>query len=87
MEAAEAAAFSATDGFVIAMLAMIFLSFGTIGLLVMSIRRSAARRDSQVDELLHELAEDEKRKKSPPQPADPVKPAEPWERESDWWKK
>jgi hypothetical protein len=87
METLETAAFSATDGFVIAMLAVLFLSFGTIALLLICIKRNAARRDSQIDELLQELAEDEKRDESPPQPAEPVKRAEPWERESDWWKK
>jgi hypothetical protein len=87
METPATAAFSATDGFVIAMLAVIFLSFGTVGMLVICMRRNATRRDPQVDDLLDEIASDEKRQKSPPQPADQVKPAEPWERESDWWKK
>lgn len=87
METEAAAAFSATDGFVIAMLAVIFLSFGTVGMLVICMRRNAARRDSEVDDLLEEIAVDEKREKSPPRSAEPVSPAEPWERESDWWKK
>ncbi len=87
MEPPVIAAFSATDGFVIAMLAMIFLSFGTVGMLVICMRRNAARRDTEVDDLLDEIAVDEKREKSPPQPEEAVSPAEPWERESDWWKK
>jgi hypothetical protein len=87
METPGTAAFSATDGFVIAMLAVIFLSFGTVAMLVVCMRRNAARRDTEVDDLLDEIAVDENRQKSPPQAADQVKPAEPWERESDWWKK
>ena len=76
--------FSAADGFVIAMLAMIFMSMGVVALLFVCMRRNAARRDLEVDDLLDEVEETEKRGK---QPAPEAPPAEPWERDGDWWKK
>jgi hypothetical protein len=81
--------FAATNGFVIAILAVLFLSFGTVATLVLCMRRNAANRDKEVDALLDELANEEKQKTSPPHqpdPTHPTKPLEPWERNPDWWK-
>ena len=57
---------SASDGFVLAMLGMIFLSAGVIALLIFCGLRNAARRNRQVDDLLEEVAEDARRKKPAP---------------------
>jgi hypothetical protein len=80
---------SASDGFVITMLAIIGLSMGVVALLFVCMRRNAARRDPLVDELLEEVAREEEEEESraaaareEPNP----KPAEPWVREPDWWK-
>lgn len=82
------------DGFALAMLAVITTSLGILFLLFLSMLRSASKRDSQVDALLHELETRERRKEKapetqPPPPAGakpPPPPQEPWERDSDWWK-
>jgi hypothetical protein len=79
------ASLSASDGFVIAMLSIIGLSLGVVALLFFCMRRSAARRDDQVDELLEEVAEEERREKLRAPAEKPQ--AEPWERDGDWWKK
>lgn len=75
---------SAGDGFVIAMLSIIGLSFGVIAMLFVCMRRNAARRDEHVDALLDEVAEEERREKLRAPAEKP--PAEPWERDGDWWK-
>ncbi len=77
---------SAADGFVITMLVMMAISLGVLGVMVLCMRRAAARRDRQVDELLEEIAEAEKREKQAPAGGENPNPAEPWEREGDWWK-
>ena len=73
----------------IAMLAMMVVSLGVVGVLLLCMRRNAARRNREVEELLEEIAEDERREKRPaasPTPAEKPQ-AEPWERDGDWWKK
>ena len=76
---------AAADGFVIAMLVMMTLSLGVLIVLAVCMRRNVARRNRQVDELLEAVAEEEKRAKQAPTPADvPVR--EPWEKDGDWWK-
>lgn len=75
---------SAADGFVIAMLVMMALSFGVVALLFICMRRNAVRRDHHVDELLDEMAESERKAKLAATGEAP-KP-EPWERDGDWWK-
>ena len=77
---------SAVDGLVLTMLAAMALSLGIIGVLVVCMRRNAARRDRQVDELLEEIAAEEEREKHAASANDPPK-AEPWERDGDWWKR
>ncbi len=77
---------SASDGLVIAMLAMMVLSLGVLVVLVVCMRRNVAQRDRQVDELLEEIAENEKRSKSATAMGEKAPPAEPWERDGDWWK-
>lgn len=75
---------SAADGFVIAMLTMMALSMGVVAMLFLCMRRNDASRDRQVEDLLEEVAEEEKQ-------AETRKPheapgAEPWEKNADWWK-
>jgi len=76
--------YTAADAFALAMLCVMLLSMGVIAMLFFLIRKSSSRRDAQVDELLEELARDEK-----PQPAAsiPAPILEDWEKEPDWWKK
>lgn len=81
-----APAISAADGFVFAMLTVMVLSLGIICALLLSMRRNAARRDRQIDDLLEELEEEEKREKpAAPAPRDTAT-HEPWEKDGDWWK-
>jgi hypothetical protein len=77
---------SASDGFAIAMIAMILLSFGTVGVLVICMLRNAARRDPHVDQLLEEIEESERREKLPAPPAEDPVEKQPWEKDTDWWK-
>ena len=72
-----------SDAFAIAMLLVIFSGMGVVGLLLLNMRWRVSRRDAQVDELLEELAAEEKKQVA----AGPVKePRQPWEKEPDWWK-
>jgi hypothetical protein len=74
---------NAADGFAIAMLGTIFLSWSVLLLLFWTMRRRAAKRDPQVDALLEEVEASEH-----PQP--PKRPGvlkrRLWERNPDWWK-
>lgn len=77
---------SASDGFAIAMLAMILCSMGVIAMLIFCMFRNASKRDPQVDELLDEMAEDERKSKVAGVAAEPSESSELWERGADWWK-
>lgn len=76
---------AAADGFVIAMLVMMTLSMGTLIILAICMHRNVARRNSQVDELLEEVAAEEQKANRAPTMADAPTP-EPWEKDGDWWK-
>ena len=69
---------------VITLLAMMALSLSVVAGLFYCMRRNVARRDAQVDELLEEVADGERRKKQAIR--DAAKAPEPWERDGDWWK-
>jgi hypothetical protein len=77
---------AAADGFVLAMLLMMFLSASVVAILIFCGLRNASRRDRHVDELIEEVSE----KTDPPKTAltgnETAKP-EPWEKDGDWWKK
>lgn len=77
---------SAADGFVIAMLVMMALSLAVVALLFVCMRRNAARRDRQVEELLEEVAREEQNENRAATLGEAPKP-EPWEKDADWWKK
>lgn len=77
---------TAADAFAIMMLMVIFLAFGTIGLLFHCMRRAAAKRDPHVDALLEELELEEREARKPARQGPPQPVAQPWEREADWWK-
>ena len=76
---------AAVDGLVVAMLCTMLLSMGVIGLLVFCMFRNVARRNSQVDDLLEEVADTERREKEAPALSEAPK-SEAWERDGDWWK-
>ena len=76
---------SAVDGLVLAMLSTMLLSLCVIGLLIFCMVRNVARRNRQVDELLEEVAETERRDAQTAAPNEAPK-AEAWERDGDWWK-
>jgi hypothetical protein len=78
---------SAADGLVLTMLAMMALSFGTVALLLICGLRNAAKRNPMVDDLIEEVAKTEKQKLPDAVATEPEVTLEPWERESDWWKK
>ncbi|MES2923065.1 MAG: hypothetical protein V4819_16030 [Verrucomicrobiota bacterium] len=79
------ASLSASDGFVIAMLAMMALSLCVLIVLAICMRRNVARRNRQVDELLEEVAAEEARENRARAVAD-TPAREPWEKDGDWWK-
>ena len=72
---------TAADGFAIAMLGMIFLSWSVLFLLFWTMRRLAAKHDPEVGALLEELEASEK---TCPTPASPK--LSDWARNADWWK-
>ncbi|HEY8961658.1 MAG TPA: hypothetical protein VIM57_05570 [Luteolibacter sp.] len=75
---------NAADGFAIAMLGMILLSWSVLILLFWTMRRMAAKRDSQVDALLEELQASEDTCPTPnPRSTSPTRA---WEKNPDWWK-
>jgi hypothetical protein len=78
---------AASDGMILTLLGMIFLSFGIIALLIVCGLRNAARRNPFVDELLEEVAEAERKKPEDSLVHEGDKTSQPWEREGDWWKK
>jgi hypothetical protein len=79
---------SAVDGFVLAMLGMMFLSGGVIFLLIICGLRNSARRNQEVDDLLDEVSR-EPEPQNTPQAANRTAPPEPepWERDDNWWRK
>ena len=78
---------SASDGFAIAMLGMIFLGMAVIGVLLLCMRRSASKRDPHVDELFEEMEEDARRAALARTRADAENKSDaPWEKDGDWWK-
>lgn len=74
------------DGFAIAMIAILGLSFSFVAVILFVVIRSARRSNPEVDDLLDEVARDE-----PPQPAGDHRkddqPSQPWEKQPDWWQK
>jgi hypothetical protein len=77
---------SDVDGFAMTMVVILLLSLGVVSLLLASIFRNGKRRDHQVDELLEEVRRSEDDRKIPLPSAAP-EAREPWEKDSDWWKK
>ena len=77
---------AAADGFVLVMLAMMFVSASVVALLIFCGLQNAARRDPQVDELIEEISEKPKPPKPTPARSETPK-SEPWEKDGDWWKK
>lgn len=82
-----AAEIGASDGFAIAMLGVIALAMGTIGLLFFCMKRAAAKRDPHVDALLEELEREERETERLTRTQASAPPPNPWERDADWWKK
>lgn len=81
-------ALNQSDALAITLLVVLALSFGCVLLLLLSICQRTGSRDVEVDRLLDEVSEEDK----DPEPetagaAEKEPPREPWERESDWWKK
>lgn len=75
---------TASDGFALAMLAMIASSLGVLIALFFYMRRSVRKRNQEVDALLQEIERLEIEQQDTRQ-EEPVS-REPWSREVDWWK-
>ena len=81
---------SSVDGFALAMVAILGVSFGVVFLLLLSILRHGGRRNREVEDLLDEVERESRPPAAPRQPAgDPAEGAkrEPWEKDADWWKR
>lgn len=74
-----------SDGFAVAMLGVILLGFSVLLMLGFCMFRSAARRDRNVDDLLDEVAQEE-REMIRGHKTKGEASREPWENDSDWWK-
>lgn len=79
-------AVSAVDGFAMAMVLILAMSFGVVALLLGSILRNGKRRDREVEKLIDEVRLSQQLEKSPAPSAAP-EAREPWEKDGDWWKK
>jgi hypothetical protein len=79
-------AVTATDGFALAMVAILTLSLGVVALLVLGIYRSGKQRESEVDTLLEELRRDEEAEKHPAAPG-ATETRDPWEKDPEWWRR
>ena len=78
-------AVSSADGFAMAMVVILVLSFGVVALLVAGIYRSGKRRENEVESLLEELRREEEERH--PAPSGGGEERAPWEREEEWWRK
>jgi hypothetical protein len=74
---------NAADGFAIAMLGTIFLSWSVLLLLFWTMRRQAAKRDPQVEALLEEVGAS---KPICPTKQPIVRRRRRWEKNPNWWK-
>lgn len=72
------------DGFAIAMIAILALSFSFILVILIGIIRQARNAPTETDELLDEIHR-ENQAQTAGDAREKVK-KEPWERKSDWWK-
>ena len=82
-------ALNSADGFALAMIAILGLSFGVVFLILFSIVRHGERRNREVERLIDEVAGGPEPPQAPRQPAGesrPDDPREPWEKAPDWWK-
>lgn len=79
-------AVNATDGFALAMVVILTMSFGVVALLLAGIYRSGKQRETEEEKLIAELRREEDEEKHPASPTGGEE-REPWEKEADWWKK
>lgn len=79
---------TAADAFAISMIGVIFLGMAVVAMMFFCMRRSALRRDPQVDALLEELDASEREHPAPPprKRGRRARPTQTWERDGDWWK-
>ncbi len=78
---------SETDGFALAMIAMLALSLGSLLAILVVMLRHGANRDQDVEDLIEESTQESPKKAPEKQTAPEDNPREPWEKEADWWKK
>ena len=78
----------AADAFALGMLAVIFLSFGVVGLLVLHIRRRQARSSNpEVDRLIEDVEADLRDEAGGQRTGtDGRAKREAWEKDPDWWR-
>lgn len=75
-------ALTEVDGFALAMVVMLALSFGVVLLILVAILRNGRRRDAEVEELLSASGGRE----TEPAPASKPPSRESWEKDPDWWR-
>ena len=80
---------SPADGLAMSMVVILVLSLGIVALMIVFIKRSGRRAETEVEKLLEELRKDEEEeaKRHPAPPSGSGENREPWEKEEDWWKK
>lgn len=78
---------SEADGFALAMIAMLTLSLGSLLAILVVMLRHGARRDRETEDLIDEATREEPEKPPEKRTAPEDKAREPWEKDSDWWKK
>ncbi len=85
-DVAMMAIFTEADGFALAMLVVILLSFGVLIMLGFCMFRNASRRNGDVDRLIEELTDDEKNSGVGKVAAGDKLRREVWEKDGDWWR-
>jgi hypothetical protein len=79
-------ALTESDAFALAMLGVIFLGLGVVGMLLLCMAKHACRRDFEVENLIEEVTAMEKTNRAPVTKSH-LPNQEPWEKDGDWWRK
>lgn len=75
---------NATDALALSMLAVIFTGFAVIALLFLCMARNAARRDLELERLMHDAAAGANRARGSRSKS---RARGAWERDGEWWKR
>ncbi|MGJ8645201.1 MAG: hypothetical protein ACSHX9_17500 [Luteolibacter sp.] len=73
-----------SDGLALAMMGVMGTAFAVIAMILICVIRNASKQDTEVDRLLDEVKQEEKKQQVKPIGAQKKK--DDWEKDGDWWK-